>query len=284
LVGAGVGILVAIWVGLPGKVLAGRLLAKTRALSVQLNRSDAEHLVWVLDAGEAEAFMVEVELAVTNEGSETIDDVTVQLDIPTFVYLPTLPRDDPGPATLVRIERATDPVEGTERSLVTFRIPAVHPNVTVGIRDHLFLPASSRHRSAVEAVTKDGFPVKVGYQLNLGWAARIAVTARDMQSRTGLYGLFSYAPDDAILASLQDTEAAMSKLLEYYYKTDRKKSATATILYPQRTDDPPSWMTEILGKSIRRVSLESLAAQQATLYPPFGYLPLRASPPGSASG
>lgn len=278
IVGAVAGIaalFLAIWLGLPSRRLAQRDLNVVRSLKIELNGSDADHCVWVLPWASDTAFMIELDITLTNEGNRSVEEIMVELDMPKVAYLPDFHREPGGGARVARIEQGTDPVEGTERTKVFFKVPSVPPGVAVHISDYLFLPVQSRYRDSVEAKTKDDVAVRAQYEFVFGWAVRVSAMARDLAAARGRFTIYSFVPEDKSLAPLADANGALAALAKALEDPTKPEMATAIILTPSVTDEAPENMQKALGVSLRRARLGGAQAQAATYVKGVGYLPLK---------
>lgn len=263
---------VAYWQNRPSQRLAKKALGTLPPLAVRINGSAASNMVWILPFEDQLVFLVDLEIGIFNTSDVSIDDVTVIMEIPTLPYAPDMERAHNAAAAVTKMERAFDPVRGSEVTRVYYKVPSVHPQVGVKIQDQMFLPFSSRINSTVDAVTADKVPVSVDCTYVFGWQISLFVSARDRTPVGHVCTISSLPPDDELVENIDKPNSVFAILAKNKWFESNKEPQPATVLWPGSivllgsNDD---------GMTMKQVILDEATRLDCTYFPGVGYLPVK---------
>jgi hypothetical protein len=221
-------------------------------------------------------------LSLHNTDVKDLEEVFLMVEVPSDLYGPDVPREFQSELRIVKMENYSDPVDGRELTRITYCLNKVQPGVRIVLRDFICVGTESRLVSSVEAVSKDGVPVQVGYTMVYGREFNLTLVATNIQPMRKRFSLYTFDPGDPYVAHLKEPpKEVLSKVMSS--GVDWKKTRSAKVFFVDEPElDPLDLPADLRGR-FARVELKGLSTMMATWLPKFGYVPFKMNasrPPG----
>jgi hypothetical protein len=256
----------------PSQSVAQRELGSGPKMHMSFNGTEHPCFAWIVPWDADIKYLVDFEIRIANTGDKSLDDVFVILEVSSDLYPDDFPRKFDNSAKVLEAECVSDPIDGTQKTKVIYKVNTVAPDTGNSFQDFFLVGGTSRFKIETPVTTKDGINATVVTELLVGFKIDIAVVARDVPPiKRTLQALF-LKPDDVLLQHLYKDDKFADEIIDLARAGGEFQEAVVlTIDQPQH---PHPAFPEELASKFARVRLADAKRCSATYFSAAGFLPV----------